>query len=175
MLKIAEILQQKGQTIRLFLFLVPYISFLFASLKRIRQFSSIFNQISECSKLLKYFKKRDRSKDVSYCFVFHLFVSYLSLSNYSDSFLEDSTRYLDVQNCWNILTFFKNFYSAQNFSCSTPMFFSFLPCTERVFLLEQNQFLQLLQLVEILHQNFKFDFLCSIIVPQWRRKKLLFI
>ena len=128
MLKIVEIFHKKGQIKRRFLlFLVPFIRFLFESLKLFRQFPLRFDQISGCSKLLKY------------------------------------------------LTFFKNFYSAQNFSCSTPMFFSFLPCTKRVFFLEQNEFLQLLQWVEILHQNFKFDFVCSIIVPQWRRKKLLFI
>ena len=128
MLKIVEIFHKKGQIKRRFLlFLVPFIRFLFESLKLFTQFPLRFDQISGCSKLLKYF---------------------------------------------NI---FQKLLHSSNFSCSTPMFFSFLPCTKRVFFLEQNQFLQLLQLVEILHQNFKFDFVCSIIVPQWRRKKLLFI
>ena len=27
-------------------------------------------------------------------------------------------------------------------------------------------------MIEILHQNIKFEIFCSIIVPQWRRKKL---
>ena len=41
--------------------------------------------------------------------MFYIFVSYLSLWNYSESFLQDSTRYLDAQNCSNISTFCKNF------------------------------------------------------------------
>ena len=88
--KLLTYFNKKGQIIRhFFLFLVPYICFLFESLKLIRQFPRRFDQISACS------------------------------------------------NCWNILKFFKNFYSAQNFSCSTPMFLSFLPCTKRVFFLSK--------------------------------------
>ena len=55
------------------------------------------------------------------------------------------------------------------------MFLIFRPCTEGVSFLEQNQLFQLLKMVEILHQNVNFGIVCSIIVPQWRRKKLLFI
>ena len=127
-LKLLKYYNKKRKIIRLFLlFLVSYISFLFKSLKLIRQFFPRFEQISGYSKLLKS------------------------------------------------LNIFQNFWSSSKFFCSTPMFLIFLPCTRRVFFLEQNQFLQLLKLVEILHQNFNFDFASSIIVPQWRRKKLLFI
>ena len=127
-LKFLKYYNKKRQITRPFLlFLVPYISFLFESLKLIRQFFPRLEQISGCSKLLKS------------------------------------------------LNIFQNFLSSSKFFCSTPMFLIFLPCTRKVFFLEQNQFLQLFKLVEILHQNFNFDFACSIIVPQWRRKKLLFI
>ena len=52
-------------------------------------------------------------------------------------FSKSSTRYLDAQTCWNISTFFKKFYPAQNFSCSTSVFLIFVPCTKRVFFLNK--------------------------------------
>ena len=60
-------------------------------------------QKSWCSKSLKYYSKKDRSQNASYCFLFHILVSYLSLWNYSDSFLRYSTSYVDPQNycCFN--------------------------------------------------------------------------
>ena len=48
------------------------------------------------------------------------------------------------------------------------MFLIFLTRTKIVFFLEQNQFLQLLKLVQILHQNFNFEIVYSNILPQWR-------
>ena len=102
MLKIAEILQQKGQTIRLFLFLVPYIRFLFASLKRIRQFSSIFDQISECSKLLKHFTKRDRRFLFLVPFIRFLFES-LKL------FRQFPLRFDQISGCSKLLKYFNIF------------------------------------------------------------------
>ena len=128
MLKIVEIFQQKGQIIRRFLlFLVPYIRFLFESLKLIRQFSPRFDQISGCSNVFRYFNIFQKFLLSSKFLLFHTNVSYFSTLH------------------------------------------------QKSFFLEQNQFLQLLKWVDILHQNFNFDFVCRIIVPQWRRKKLLFI
>ena len=49
----------------------------------------------------------------------------------------------------------------------------FLPFTKGVSLLEQNQLFQLLKIVEILLQNVNFEIVCSITVPQRRRKKSL--
>ena len=121
--------KKKTQLIRCFLlFLVPYVCFLFESLKLIIQFPPRFDQIAGCSELLKYFNIFQKFLSSSKCFLFHVNVSYI-------------------------------FYLAP----------------KEFFFLEQNQFLQLLKLVEILHQNFNFDFVCNIIVPLWRRKKLLFI
>ena len=156
-------------------------------------------------------------------FLFHLFLSYLSLWNYSEIFLQDSTRYVDAQNCWNIITngtvhntllivscsmysflswvsetnqavsskiqphiwmlkivqifqhFSKNFTPLKIFLVPRQCFLFFYLVPKEFIFLEQNQFLHLLKLVEILHQNFNFDFACRIIVPQWSRKKLLFI
>ena len=128
MIKIVEILQQKGTVIRRFLlFLVPYIRFLFESLKLTRQFLPRFDQISGCSKLLKYFNIFQKYLPSPKFFLFHTNVSY-----------------------------FSNLH-------------------QNSFFLEQNQFLQLLKLVQILHENFNFEIVYSNIIPQWRRKKLLFI
>ena len=107
------------------MFLVPHIHFLFQSLNLIRQLSSRFDQISGCSKLLKYCNVFQKFLPSSKFFLFHTNVSYFSTLH------------------------------------------------QKSFFLEQNQFLQLLKLVEILHQNVNPDFVCSIIVPKWRRKKLL--
>ena len=70
---------KKGQIIRLFfLFLVPYIRFLFESLQLIRQFSPRFDQISGCSKLLKYFNIFQKFLRRSKFYLFHTNVSYFS-------------------------------------------------------------------------------------------------
>ena len=70
--------------------LVPFYSFLFfpESVKE-----------TTCTNIMQILQKRDRSYDSSYCFLFDLFVSYLSLRIKSDSFLQDSIKYLDAQNC----------------------------------------------------------------------------
>ena len=103
--------QKKGQIIRHFLlFLVPYIRFLFESLKLIRQFSPRFDQISVCSNLSKYFNIFQKFLSISKFFLFHTNVSYFSTLNQ------------------------KSF-----FSWAKPV----------------------LTLVEILHENFNFDFVCS--------------
>ena len=83
MLKIFKIFQQKGTDhhtlkIRRFLFLVPYIRFLFESLKLIRQFSPRFDQISGCSKLLKCFNIFQNFLLSSKFFLFYTNVSYFS-------------------------------------------------------------------------------------------------
>ena len=53
-------------------------------------------------------------------------------------FLQDATRYLDTQLCWNNTTFFKQFYQAQNFSRSTSMFLILLPCNKGISFFKQN-------------------------------------
>ena len=176
MVKIVEILQQKGIDHKTLLIVSCSIySFLiWVSETSQRVFFKISLDIW-CSKLLNYFSKK---RGITRCLVLFLvpYIRYLFESlKLIKQFLQDSTRYLDAQTCWNISTFFKKFYPAQSFSCSTSMFLIFLPCNKGVSFLEQNQLFQLLKMVEILHQNFNFEIVCSIIVPQWRRKKLLFI
>ena len=99
--------KKKTQIIRSFLlFLVPYVFFLFESLKLIIQFPPRFDQIAGCSELLKYFNIFQKFLSSSKCFLFHVNVSY---------------------------------------------FFYLAP--KEFFFLEQNQFLQLLELLKILHQT----------------------
>ena len=93
---------KKGQVIRLFsLFLVPYICFLFESLKLMRQFSSSFDKICRCSKLLKYFNKTGQILRRFSLFLV-LYIRFLFESPKLISFLQDSIRFLDAQNCWSI-------------------------------------------------------------------------
>ena len=92
-----------------------------------------------------------------------------------DSFLYDSSRYLDAQICWNITEFSKEFYQAQNFSCLTSMFLMLLPCTKRICFVKQNNFLLLLKKVDMLNQNANSYIVNSIIVPQWKSVKLKYL
>ena len=84
-------------------------------------------------------------------------------------------RYLNAQTCWNISTFFKKYLPSSKFFLFTSMFLISLPSTKGVSFLEQRQLLQSLKMIEILHQNVNFETECSIIVPQWKHKKLFFI
>ena len=88
-------------------------------------------------------------------------------------------RFDQIAGCSELLKYFNIF---QKFLSSSKCFlfhvnvsYFFYLAPKEFFFLEQNQFLQLLELVKILHENFNFDFVCSIIVPLWRRKKLLFM
>ena len=94
----------KKWAVRTKLSLVPFYCFLFFPESVKETIHTNIRQIFWCSKLLKYYNKRETTYDSSYCFFFHILLSYLSLWNESDSFLQDSIRYLDDQNCWNIKT-----------------------------------------------------------------------
>ena len=92
-----------------------------------------------------------------------------------DYFLQFSSDILMLKRVEIFQHFSKNIYPAQNYFCSTSMFLIFLPSTKGVSFLEQKQLLQLLKMIEILHQNVNFETEYSIIVPQWKHKRLFFI
>ena len=174
--KLLKYFNKTGQIIRRFsLFLVLYIRFLFESPKLIRQFSSRFNQISGCSKLLKYFNKKGQIIRRFLLFLVpsirFLFES-LKLIKWFSSRFDQISGYLKLMKNFNI--FEKTLPRPKFFLFHTSVSY-FSTLHQKSFFLEQNQFLQLLKLIEILHQNFNFDFVSRITVPQWRRKKLLFI
>ena len=77
--KLLKYYSKKGQIIRGFLFfLVPYVRFLFESLKLIKQIFPRFNQISRCSKLLKYFNIFQEFLPSLKFFLLHTNVPYFS-------------------------------------------------------------------------------------------------
>ena len=178
MVKIVEILQQKGADHKTLL-IVSYSIYSFliwVSETNQRDFFKI-SLDTLMLKIVEIFQYKERDHEVLgivSCSIY-LFLIWVSETNQTFSSRFDQISGCSNQTCWNISTFFKKFYPAQSFSCSTSVFLIFLPCTKGVSFLEQNQLFQLLKMVEILHQNFNFRIVCSIIVPQWRRKKLLFI
>ena len=125
-----------------------------------------------CSKLLKHYNKKGWIIRRFLLFLFP-YICFLFESVKLISFLQDSIRYLHAQMCWNISTFFKNFYPFQNFSCSTSLFL--------IFYLAPKEFFSWTKPIIPVAQNGRnitwkcFEIVCSIIVPQWRHKKLLFI
>ena len=163
---------KKGQIIRHFLFLAPYTCFLFDSLKLIRQFSPRFDQICLCSKLFKYYNKKGQ--------IIRRFL--LFLASYIHFLFESlkQTVFSKIQpDIWMLKIveifqhFSKKFTQLKIFLVHHQCFLSFFLAPKEFF--EQNQLFQLFKSVKILHQNFNFNFVCNITVPQWRRKKLLLI
>ena len=103
MLRIIEILQQKGTNHKNLLIVSCSIYSFFIWISESDSFLQDSIRYLDAQNCWNISTKMERSKDASYCFLFHIFVSYLSLWNKSDSFLQVSTRYVDAQNCWNIL------------------------------------------------------------------------
>ena len=113
--KLLKYFNKKGQIIRPFLLLlVPYIRFLFESLKLIKQFSSRFYQISAWSNVLKYFNIFQKVLPSSnfflsrHCFLFFYLAPKWRVGNY---FLYKAPVYLPIenikpfsQNGWSIRT-----------------------------------------------------------------------
>lgn len=92
--------------------------------------------------------KNNKKRKIIWCFLLFL----VSCICFLDSFLKDSSRYLDAQACWNII----------------------ILSSSKLFLVSRQCFLQLLKKVKMLHKNANFDIICIIIVQQWMRKKPIF-
>ena len=72
-----------------------------------------------------------------------------------------------------IVQHFSKYFTQLNFFLvpSQCFLFFYLASTELVFL-DKTNYSSNSKMIEILHQNIKFEIFCSIIVPQWKRKKL---
>ena len=135
-----------------------------------------------CSKLLKYYNEIGqmirRFLLFLVLYIRFLFESLKLIKQFSsrfDYFLQLSSDISMLKRVEIFQHFSKNIYPAQNFSCSTSMFLISLPSKRGVSFLEQRQLFQSLKMIETLHQNVNFETECSIIVPQWKHKKLFFI
>ena len=129
--KLLKYFNKKGQIIRHFLLLlVPYIRFLFESLKVIREFSSRFDWILWCSKLLKYFNKKGQ---IIRPFLL-LLVPYIRFLFESLKLIKQfSSRFYQISVCSNVLKYFNIFQKvlpSSNFFLFTSLFLIFLPCTK---------------------------------------------
>ena len=112
------------------MFLVPFIHFLFESLKLIRQFSSRFDQISGCSKLLKYFNKKGETLR---CFLLFLIPHIRFLCESLKLIKQFSPRFDQISGCSKLLKYFNK--KEQTLRC----FFSCSSCSFLMWVSETNQ------------------------------------